>query len=312
MILFGRQLLDLIRQGDDADKLGEMLTRDAHLADDETTWLIRPGYTLSEWHIDSILPRDQSLTFLMWAAMMGCPNMVETLVNKYNCSVAVTQKVKNKDTGVMEDKGVTALHLAAYTGHATVVRFLLHAGADKNQGSNLYVDSTPLESAQEGKKKYQKTPKKAATFSGYVESGKKGDVIDFRKRDADWPQFDVIIDLLSSSVESQKATLKSDDAVVNVGFAAVEKGKDDQTSTVNIYLYVYIYHIVFSLLHIHIYLHAWHCKKSVCLSVSVHVYVCVCVCMYMRMCVFFTYINMYIHISSPSSTTHVHKICMYM
>jgi len=258
-----------------------MLTRDARLAEDGATWLIPPGYKLSEWHIDSILPRDKSLTFLMWAAMMGCPDMVETLVKNFNCSVAVTQKVKNKDTGVMEDTGVTALHLAAYAGHATVVRFLLEAGADKKQGNNLYVDSTPLESAQEGKKKYQKTPKKAATFSGYVGSGEKGDVIDYRKRDADWPQFDVIIDLLSSSVESQKAILKSDDVVVNVGFAAEEKGKDDQTSTVNIYLYAHSYHIVFSLLHKHIYLHACHCKKSVCLSVSVYVYVCVSVCMCM-------------------------------
>jgi len=219
---FGRPLLDLINKGDNAKELKLILNRSGRVAGDGATWLIGPGsYNLSEWHIDPINSRYQSKSsypFLMWAAMLGCPSIVESLVKNFKCSAAVTQKVKG------EDKGVNALHLAAYFGHATVVRFLLEAGTDPTKHNILWSDSTPLDSAQEGKKNYLKNPQKAATLSGYVGTN----TIDFRVRDAGWPQYDVIIDLLLSSVESKKALSKSHREVVGVDFDTVERCQETQ------------------------------------------------------------------------------------
>ena len=138
------------------------------------------------------------------------------------------------------------MHLAAYFGHTAVVRFLLEAGTDPTQHNTLWPDSTPLDSAQEGKKNYMANPDKAATLrSGYVGTN----TIDFRERDASWPQYDVIIDLLSSSVESQEVLLKSDEEVdvversqqlqidVNVEFDEDKTKKGIQNSTVCVCIY---------------------------------------------------------------------------
>jgi len=144
----GKQLLDLIiNEGDGADEVNEfkeILSKHARFIGGRSTWVIGefPGQNLSEWHISE--NRERPITLLMWAAKSGSLRIVESLVNDYNCNVTVAQKI------VTEDTGVTALHVAAYCGHAAVVDFLLQSGADKNQVNTLYKDITPLDSAKRG------------------------------------------------------------------------------------------------------------------------------------------------------------------
>jgi len=154
----GKQLLDLIiNKGDGADEVNEfkeILSKHARFIGGRSTWVIGefPGQNLSEWHISE--NRERPITLLMWAAKSGSLRIVESLVNDYNCNVTVAQKIVTEDTGtvsfVTKDTGVTALHVAAYCGHAAVVDFLLQSGADKNQVNTLYKDITPLDSAKRG------------------------------------------------------------------------------------------------------------------------------------------------------------------
>jgi len=116
----GKQLLDLINnKGDDANELKEMLDGFARKEiTDVVTWWIGP-YKLSEWHIKpmGLNGKSKPSTLLTWAvkAKSSRLNIVKSLVNDYNCSVVVTQKVNGKDMGV------TALHEAAYCGDAAIV-----------------------------------------------------------------------------------------------------------------------------------------------------------------------------------------------
>jgi len=157
---FGKQLLDLINnKGDDAEELKEMLDGFARkeISHDMATWWIGP-FKLSEWHIKPAHSRGKSKpsTLLTWAAKAKSSriNIVKSLVNDYNCSVTVTQKVNGKDMGV------TALHEAAYCGDAAMVDFLLEAGANYNQESTLWDDRFPLDSAKSGLKIHKNDPKK--------------------------------------------------------------------------------------------------------------------------------------------------------
>jgi len=171
-------LLHSISKGDNAHDLREMLddfTR-KDITDATATWWIGP-YKLSEWHIKSILPRDKSKpsTLLTWAAKLNCPNIVKSLINDYNCSVAVTQKVD----GLLparrgkaidgKDIGVTVLHEAAYCGNLAVVDILLEAHADYNKESNWWKDTFPLDSARSGLKEFQKGSKNGKNDSEKVD-----------------------------------------------------------------------------------------------------------------------------------------------
>jgi len=173
---FGTQLLRLISKGDDADQLDCMLRDYARQVGD--TWFIgtTDNYSLAEWHIDSIYSNrgdpngSASYPFLMWAATMGCPNMLDRLLNAFKCNVNVTQWLAGKDMGI------TALNLGANTGHGTVIRNLLLAGADPAQKMNVdylhtlcaWTDITPRDSALAGQAHFNKNPTKAATFAGWV------------------------------------------------------------------------------------------------------------------------------------------------
>jgi len=162
---FGKQLLDLINnKGDDADELKRMLDDFARkeITDDIATWWIGP-WKLSEWHIKPAHSKGKSKpSTLLALAAKAKPirlNIVKSLVNDYKCSVTVTQKVNGKDIGV------TALHEAAYCGHAAVVDFLLEAGANYNQESTLWDDKFPLDSAKSGSKIHENDPKKVEQYN---------------------------------------------------------------------------------------------------------------------------------------------------
>jgi len=208
---FGTQLLRLISKGDDADQLDSMLRDYARQVGG--TWFIGPtdNYRLSEWHIDSIYSNrgnpngSASYPILMWAATMGCPNMVDRLLNTFQCNVNVTQMFAGNDMGI------TALHLGAYSGHGIVVRNLLLAGADpakKMTVQNLvaWTDITPRDSALAGQAKFTQSPTRAATYKGWVggidpitTDWKAGGIIDFRNRDPAWPEFPEILALLPAT-----------------------------------------------------------------------------------------------------------------
>ena len=211
---FGTQLLRLISKGDDADQLDCMLRDYARQVGD--TWFIgtTDNYSLAEWHIDSIYSNrgdpngSASYPFLMWAATMGCPNMLDRLLNAFKCNVNVTQWLAGKDMGI------TALNLGANTGHGTVIRNLLLAGADPAQKMNVdylhtlcaWTDITPRDSALAGQAHFNKNPTKAATFAGWVggidpitTEWKAGGSINFKNRDPAWPKFSEILALLPAT-----------------------------------------------------------------------------------------------------------------
>ena len=94
-------------------------------------WVVGPGghhYQLGKW--PPVTP------FLHAAALFGCAKIVRQLVKRYGCDVNYPRK---------KDKA-TALHLAAYYGHSTVVEMLLELGADKTL-KNMPYNETALESA---------------------------------------------------------------------------------------------------------------------------------------------------------------------
>jgi hypothetical protein len=142
----------------------------------------------------------------MWAAQLGRARIVAHLVQRYGCSVHVEQT----DQG--EGVGVTALHLAAYHGHADVVRILLRAGADKKkaikEGFKGYSDRYAMEGAKSGKKIYERNPSELfpPLYVGHtnVPSSKFWPHLHAAKVKVDlskgmkWAQFDEIIGLLEA------------------------------------------------------------------------------------------------------------------
>jgi hypothetical protein len=162
-------------------------------------WVIGPGtrqYSLSTWPMD--------LPFLVLAAKFGRANMVDRLAKQYRCDVNYQRK---KDGG-------TALHEAAYYGHADVVSTLL--GLNANHTIKNKDDNTALDSAIAGKKDYadwlkNKTDKsffpRTVDIDELRKSGYIGGVpshewrhtpstrVDFTTRNG-WPGWDEIIEKL--------------------------------------------------------------------------------------------------------------------
>ena len=110
-------------------------------------WVIGPGtteFSLSTW--------PPSTAFLVLAAKLGRANIVDRLARHYGCAVN-NQRFND---------GGTALHQAAYYGHADVVATLLALNADltiKTQDGE-----TALDSAKTGQKAYEKATDKKAFF----------------------------------------------------------------------------------------------------------------------------------------------------
>jgi hypothetical protein len=185
----------------DEDALDHALTVEGRARFDAASgvWVIGPGttdYSLSMWPV--ILP------FLLLAARNGRANMVDRLARQYGCDVNY-RRIKD---------GGTALHAAAYYGHADVVSTLLGLNANhtiKNKDNN-----TALDSARAGKKNYgdwllKKTDKsffpRTVDIDELRKSGYIGGVprpafrttpstrVDFTTRNG-WPGWDEIIEKL--------------------------------------------------------------------------------------------------------------------
>jgi hypothetical protein len=160
-------------------------------------WVIGPGtteFSLSTW--------PPSTAFLVLAAKLGRANIVDRLARHYGCGVN-NQRIND---------GGTALHQAAYYGHADVVATLLALNADltiKTQDGE-----TALDSAKTGQKAYEKAtdkkaffPKEHPNWPGTALSKiprSKIPIIDFSTRSG-WPGWEKIIRLLGGDHSPEAA-----------------------------------------------------------------------------------------------------------
>ena len=205
-MVYSALLLDL-----DAEEhaLDNALTRKGRVRFEAAdVWIIGTGYSLSTWPPEN--------PFLMHAARLGRANIVEHLVTHYGCDVNYqtncSGKRKGKQKGFQEQ---TALHQAAYFGHADVVSTLLRLNSDhtiKNKKWCKQTDKwvkfeTALDCAKAGQEAYGKaTDKTAFCPSCPLISGRKSkfDYVDLTTRDG-WPGWGIIIPRLeAASVEKTK------------------------------------------------------------------------------------------------------------
>ena len=126
---------------------------------------------------------------MLMAAKFGCANVVRKLVGYYGCSLEIRTKKEKQ----------AALHLAAWHGHADVVKLLLELGADKN--STNRGGETPLQCAEKAEKKWESGEYKFPTFG-------RESVVDFRDRDPGWPYWGQVIHLLK--LQNASSDLVSD------------------------------------------------------------------------------------------------------
>jgi hypothetical protein len=219
-MVYSALLLDL-----DADKdaLDHALTRKGRVRFDAASrvWVIGPGSTESVNYWLSTWPPENP--FLMHAARLGRANIVKHLVIHYKCDVNYQTNCSGRREG--KQKGFqeqTALHQAAYYGHADVVATLLELNSDhtiKNKKWCKQTDKwvkfeTALDCAKAGQEAYEKATDKTAFFpetadvdqlreKGYQKGVlgafyTPGTRVDFTTRDG-WPGWVEIIRMLESA-----------------------------------------------------------------------------------------------------------------
>ena len=144
----------------------------ARVDSESGVWVLGPWskpYPLSEW------PRNKP--FLVEAARLGGARIVDRLARHYKCSV------------IVDSAGGTALHQAAYFGHADVVATLLEFRANPMQTNKE--GETALDSARQALVDWKSGAFKFPKLSGAKE------IFDFRTRDASWPHWEEAIRHLS-------------------------------------------------------------------------------------------------------------------
>jgi hypothetical protein len=117
------------------------------------SWAIGPGttkYSLSTW--------SASKPFLLAAAEQGRATFVERLTRHYGC-----------DVNYLDRDGNTALHLAAYNGHADVATALLGLGLISDLNLKNKYGETALDCAKAGQEAYGKAKDKTAFCPGTVD-----------------------------------------------------------------------------------------------------------------------------------------------
>ena len=161
----------LVQRNAPAHELDEALVEEEGVRFDAESgvWVFGP-HSLSEW--------PPSKPFLVEAARLGGARIVDRLARHYMCSVETTDRA-----------GGTAMHQAAYFGHADVVATLLEFGADPLRRNKE--GETALDRARQARVDWKSGAFKFPKLSG--ESG----VFDFRTRDAGWPHWEEAIRRLS-------------------------------------------------------------------------------------------------------------------
>lgn len=211
--------LGLLVDNADVSTLDSALIAKGHVRIDECSgmWVVGPthrDYSLSTW------PKNK--TYLHQAALVGRAEMVGRLVRHYRCSV----DIRCKDGG-------TALHLAAYYGHAHVISILLELDADQTITNKL--GETALASARQAQHQYSKGRFKFPSVIGGNQP------LNFLERDG-WPHWEQVIQLLSrakdvvgTSSDSQVKRVSvvgtavlHDDDLENMSFRPTRRGRGQQ------------------------------------------------------------------------------------
>ena len=100
--------------------------RRARIDEDSGLWLIGQGFPMADWpqrgypdwKLQGHPPPSGNNPFWLNAPKLGFAQITEQMVSHYKCNLEA--QTRNKET---------ALHLAAYFGHAKVVHTLLEVGA---------------------------------------------------------------------------------------------------------------------------------------------------------------------------------------
>jgi hypothetical protein len=182
----------LLNLNADAPALDVALTEQGRARIDAASgvWVIGPGttkYSLSSW--------PPEMPFLLTAAKQGRATFVERLMRHYGC-----------DVNYLDKDGNTALHLAAYYGHADVVARLLDSGLISDLTiKNKSCDEMALDCAKAGQEAYGKATDKTAFCPETVDvdqlrekrykKGWHGTRVDLTTRNG-WPGWVEIIRLL--------------------------------------------------------------------------------------------------------------------
>ena len=151
----------------------------ARFDEDRGIWIIWEGFPMADWPQQGHPQATGNNPFWMVAPKLGFAQITARMVNHYKCNLEA--QTKNKET---------ALHLAAYFGHAKVVQTLLELGAN-SEHKNKYGE-TALDSARKGLEHHMKGELQFPNLG-------QGRVFDLRTYDGDWPHWegeDGVIELL--------------------------------------------------------------------------------------------------------------------
>jgi hypothetical protein len=154
--------------------------------EDRGIWMIGASFPMADWPQQGHSEASGNNPFWMIAPKLGFAQITARMVSHYMCNLEA--QTKNNET---------ALHLAAYFGHAKVVQTLLELGANIEH-KNKYGE-TALDSSRKGLGVF-KTGKFAFPKMG---SGR----FDLRTYDVDWPHWegeDGVIQMLKEA-EKKKA-----------------------------------------------------------------------------------------------------------
>jgi hypothetical protein len=184
----------LVTQNPDVHVLDQWLTGYGGARIDETSggWIIGPGFPIADWPQQGHPEASGNNPFWLVAPKLGFAQITKHMVSHYQCNLEAQTK-----------NGETALHLAAYFGHAKVVKTLLDLGA--NAAHKNKIGETALDSARVAQDEFNKGKFKFPTIapgkgvraalrsqaqaSSSPFTGKGSTRFDLRTYDVDWPHW---------------------------------------------------------------------------------------------------------------------------
>jgi hypothetical protein len=160
----------LVTQNPCVHVLDKWLTEygDARIDEASGRWIIGPGFPMADWPQRGHPEASGNNPFWLVAPKLGFAQITEHMVSHYQCNLEAQTK-----------NGETALHLAAYFGHAKVVKTLLDLGA--NAAHQNHRGETALDSARVAQDEFNKGKFKFPNIGSTR--------FDLRTYDVDWPHW---------------------------------------------------------------------------------------------------------------------------